>query len=81
MYFYMLSSFRYEMAKMPMFATTVETTSKDGKQRSALTKLSSGGNLVAGAVARTSVGFVLNPITVIKARYEVSHGGRRRKGG
>ncbi|RSH87593.1 uncharacterized protein EHS24_000105 [Apiotrichum porosum] len=70
MYFYMLSSFRYEMAKMPMFATTVETTSKDGKQRSALTKLSSGGNLVAGAVARTSVGFVLNPITVIKARYE-----------
>lgn len=34
-------------------------------------KLSVPGNLIAGAIARTSVGFVLNPITVLKARYEV----------
>ena len=39
---------------------------------STLPKLSSQGNIVAGAVARTSVGFVLNPITVVKSRYEVS---------
>lgn len=37
----------------------------------ALVKISSQGNLVAGAIARTSVGFMLNPITVLKARYEV----------
>ncbi|KAI5449346.1 hypothetical protein NCC49_004797 [Naganishia albida] len=37
---------------------------------SALPKLNSQGNLVAGAVARTSVGFVLNPFTVLKSRYE-----------
>lgn len=72
MYFYMLSVFRFEMAKMPTFATTVTTTSANGKERTALAKLSPAGNLVAGAVARTSVGFFLNPITVIKARYEVS---------
>ncbi len=39
---------------------------------SALVKLSSEGNLIAGALGRTSVGFLLNPITVLKVRYEVS---------
>lgn len=40
---------------------------------SALPRLSSQGNLAAGAIARTAVGFVLNPFTVIKSRYEVSN--------
>jgi hypothetical protein len=35
-------------------------------------RLNSQGNLIAGAIARTWVGFLLNPVTVIKARYEVS---------
>ncbi|WOO77922.1 Mitochondrial glycine transporter [Vanrija pseudolonga] len=67
-YFYMLSSIRYELGRVPFFKTVVEST--DGKKRSALSKLSATGNLVAGAVARTSVGFVLNPVTIIKARFE-----------
>ncbi|BEJ14018.1 hypothetical protein CspHIS471_0311920 [Cutaneotrichosporon sp. HIS471] len=67
LYFYMLSAIRHELALVPFFART--TASNEGK-RSALAQLSSSGNLVAGAVARTSVGFVLNPITVIKARFE-----------
>ncbi|KAJ9116505.1 hypothetical protein QFC24_006738 [Naganishia onofrii] len=41
------------------------------RMTSALPKLNLQGNLVAGAVARTSVGFVLNPFTVLKSRYEV----------
>ena len=38
---------------------------------STLPKLTSQGNLVAGAVTRVSVGFMLNPFSVLKARYEV----------
>lgn len=63
----MLSSFRSELAQIPYFARTVA-----GAERSRLSQLSPGGNLLAGAVARTSVGFVLNPITILKARFEVS---------
>lgn len=53
------------------------STSQPGPSRSvysntALVKLSPSGNLVAGAIGRTAVGLFLNPITVIKARYEVS---------
>jgi solute carrier family 25 protein 38 len=47
------------------------SSSKSRTSHTALVKLSSQGNLLAGAIARTSVGFVLNPITVVKARYEV----------
>jgi solute carrier family 25 protein 38 len=69
LYFYMLSAIRHELTLIPYFARASATG--EGR-RSALAQLSSTGNLVAGAVARTSVGFVLNPITVIKARFEVS---------
>ncbi|RSH82282.1 hypothetical protein EHS25_005992 [Saitozyma podzolica] len=48
------------------------SSSKSRTSHTALVKLSSQGNLLAGAIARTSVGFVLNPITVVKARYESS---------
>ncbi|KAI9637615.1 mitochondrial carrier domain-containing protein [Dioszegia hungarica] len=36
----------------------------------ALVKLSPQGNLIAGAIGRTGVGFILNPVTVLKARFE-----------
>ncbi|CAD6924151.1 unnamed protein product [Tilletia controversa] len=39
---------------------------------STLPKLGTPGNLVSGAVARVTVGFILCPVTVIKTRYEVS---------
>ncbi|KAK0525270.1 hypothetical protein OC834_005234 [Tilletia horrida] len=40
---------------------------------STLPKLGTAGNLVSGAVARVTVGFILCPVTVIKTRYESSY--------
>lgn len=68
-YFYALSTIRTELSLIPYFQNQSDPSSSS---QSALVRLSSQGNLVAGAIARTSVGFVLNPITVLKARYEVS---------
>lgn len=81
-YFYTLSAIRNRLSAVPYFSITVPVSGskisspsgqvkKEAGSRSAIVKLSSGGNLLAGAVGRTSVGFVLSPITVIKARFEV----------
>ena len=40
---------------------------------STLARLSPMGNLLTGAVARVGIGFILNPITIVKARFESSH--------
>ncbi|ODN83624.1 hypothetical protein L202_01726 [Cryptococcus amylolentus CBS 6039] len=82
-YFYSLSHIRNRLSHIPYFAITVPAApignsksplgvKTEGGSRSAIVKLSSGGNLLAGAVGRTSVGFVLSPITVVKARFESS---------
>ena len=57
------------MATAPYFASM--RTSQAGSHGSTLPKLSSQGNLIAGAVTRVSVGLMLNPFSVLKARYEV----------
>lgn len=69
MYFTGLTQLRAAMATSPYFASLQkgERTSHG----STLPKLTSQGNLMSGAVARVAVGFVLNPFTVMKARYEV----------
>jgi solute carrier family 25 protein 38 len=41
------------------------------KNVSVLPSLNSQGNLIAGATTRLAVGFVLNPFSVLKARFEV----------
>lgn len=41
--------------------------------KSTLARLTVTGNLLSGAVARVAVGFILSPITVVKARFESSH--------
>ncbi|KIR67910.1 solute carrier family 25, member 38 [Cryptococcus bacillisporus CA1873] len=80
-YFYTLSAIRNRLSAVPYFSITVPVSGskisspsgqvkREAGSRSAIVKLSSGGNLLAGAVGRTSVGFVLSPITVIKARFE-----------
>ncbi|WWC63488.1 uncharacterized protein I303_106091 [Kwoniella dejecticola CBS 10117] len=83
-YFYSLSSIRHRLSSIPYFAVTIpappnsenltnspaSSSTTRSASRSAIIKLSSGGNLMAGAIARTSVGFILSPITVIKARFE-----------
>lgn len=66
----MLSSIRNELSRVPAFQRAVQPADSSASSRTALAALSPTGNLLAGAVARTSVGFVLNPITILKARFE-----------
>ncbi|CAD6568482.1 MAG: hypothetical protein TREMPRED_004554, partial [Tremellales sp. Tagirdzhanova-0007] len=87
LYFYTLSSLRTRLSQTPYFAMPFQpltspsssspSSSSSGSappsRTSTLVRLSSTGNLIAGAIARTSVGFMLNPITVLKARYESSY--------
>jgi len=67
MYMTGLTQLRTVMAKSPYFAVVY---SSDTRNASVLPKLSSQGNLLAGATMRVAVGFMLNPISVLKARYE-----------
>ncbi|KAJ7229090.1 solute carrier family 25 member 38 [Mycena pura] len=67
MYMTGLTQLRTVMAKSPYFAVV---NSSDTRNASVLPKLSSQGNLLAGATMRVAVGFMLNPISVLKARYE-----------
>lgn len=69
LYMTSLTQLRTVMAKSPYFATVRPDV--DGKHSSVLPKLTFQGNLIAGATARVSVGFLLNPMSVLKARYEV----------
>ncbi|KAH7924839.1 solute carrier family 25 member 38 [Leucogyrophana mollusca] len=66
-----LTQLRAVMATSPYF-TAVQQRQSLGVSNapSVLPKLSSEGNLLAGATARVGVGFFLNPFTVLKARFE-----------
>ncbi|CAE6517940.1 unnamed protein product [Rhizoctonia solani] len=66
-YFYALQSVRARLVKIPSLAATSPTVSEKG---SALPKLTSGANLVAGGCTRVAVGFLLSPLAVLKARFE-----------
>ncbi|PSR72907.1 hypothetical protein PHLCEN_2v11210 [Hermanssonia centrifuga] len=57
------------MATSPYFASVRAQSSNN--HGSTLPKLTSQGNLLAGATARVTVGLILNPFSVLKARYEV----------
>lgn len=75
MYMTGLTQIRTFMASSPYFASVQKhppgSSSPAHSHASVLPSLTSGGNLMAGAVTRVSVGFVLNPFSVLKARYEV----------
>ncbi|THH13108.1 hypothetical protein EW146_g7077 [Bondarzewia mesenterica] len=66
-----LNQVRSLMATSPYFAP-VRDSNHSGihKHASVLPALTNQGNLLAGAATRVSVGFVLNPFSVLKARYE-----------
>jgi solute carrier family 25, member 38 len=68
LYMTSLTQLRTTMTVLPMFRSSQSPSSSTV---SALPTLSPTGNLLAGAAARVAVGFVLNPISVLKARYEV----------
>ena len=66
-----LTQLRTLMAKSPYFA---RVQSPSATSTSVLPALTNQGNLIAGATARVAVGFLLNPFSVLKARFEVSAG-------
>ncbi|KAF7301236.1 Mitochondrial glycine transporter [Mycena indigotica] len=62
-----LTQLRTVMANSAYFSVSGRS---ETQSTSVLPKLSSQGNLIAGATARVAVGFLLNPFSVLKARYE-----------
>ncbi|KAJ3529404.1 hypothetical protein NM688_g7857 [Phlebia brevispora] len=68
LYFTGLNQLRTAMATSPYFA--VVHSQVENHHGSTLPKLSSQGNLLAGGTTRVTVGFILNPFSVLKARYE-----------
>lgn len=67
-----LTQLRTLMAKSPFFEPVRNNSSRDNsKNSSVLPSLTSQGNLLAGATTRVGVGFLLNPFSVLKARFEV----------
>jgi len=66
LYLYTLQTVRGTMATIPHFAAAPPSASSG----STLPRLSNPANLAAGSISRVAVGFALNPITVVKARYE-----------
>lgn len=77
LYFAGLNAIRSSAAKVPILAassssSSASSSSSNGSGSSGLVKLSNTGNMLAGAVARASAGFVLMPLTIIKVRYESS---------
>ncbi|KZP14097.1 mitochondrial carrier [Athelia psychrophila] len=68
LYMTSLTQLRTVMSGSPYFATA--RTDVDGKHASVLPKLTVQGNLISGATARVAVGFLLNPMSVLKARFE-----------
>ena len=71
LYMTSLTQVRTLMAKTAFFVSS-HSPPNSPKSGSILPKLSVHGNLLAGAVTRVSVGFILNPFSVLKARFEVS---------
>lgn len=68
MYFAGMNQVRTMLARTPYFSVTGTERTSSG---SVLPKLNKQGNLIAGACTRVAVGALLNPFTVLKARYEV----------
>jgi len=83
MYFYSVSEIRAILATSaipylslsPTISNTasLRSSSINSSKSSTLARLTVLGNLVSGAVARVSVGFILSPVTIVKARFESSH--------
>jgi len=70
LYMTSLTQLRTKMATSPYFALVRKPANGTANNSSVLPSLTSSGNLLAGATTRVTVGFVLNPFSVLKARYE-----------
>ena len=74
-YFYTIHELRWLVAawQVPGLSVHGATHAAQSQGSSTLARLSTTGNLATGAVARVAIGFVLNPITIVKARFESSN--------
>ena len=76
-YFYTVNELRWFVAswQVPWLSLHVGQLREReaGAHASPLARLSTAGNLVTGAVARVGIGLLLNPVTIVKARFESSH--------
>lgn len=80
MYFYSVSEVRGVLARsqIPLLSLVERENADDGgKLRGSaggtLARLTVVGNLASGAMARVVVGFILSPVTIVKARFESNH--------
>ena len=71
MYMTTLTHVRAALARTSVFVAAPANASPSRSNNSVLPKLSHTGNLFAGAASRVTIGFVLNPFSVLKARFEV----------
>lgn len=72
-YFYTLNELRWLVATWQIPVLSSRPGPARTQDSSTMARLSSTGNILTGAVARVSIGLVLNPISIVKARYESSH--------
>lgn len=68
----MLNKMRTYAASLPQIPGVAEAQQRTNSS-SSLPKLSNLANLASGALARVSAGFIMNPVTVLKVRYESSY--------
>jgi hypothetical protein len=72
LYYTSLQQVRYIFAAAFPWAVAKRKQSQSANGKvSTLPVLSHGGNMAAGALTRTAIGLVLNPLTIVKARFEV----------
>lgn len=64
---------RQYAARLPSVPVVSGEVKPTRSSSSALPKLGNVANLTTGALARVAAGFVVNPITVLKVRYESTH--------
>ncbi|KAG0143893.1 hypothetical protein CROQUDRAFT_660693 [Cronartium quercuum f. sp. fusiforme G11] len=72
LYFFSLAELRKFMTTIPIFSQIHRHPKSPSNNVTILPRLSPTGDLAAGMIARTAVGFLLMPITVVKTRFESS---------
>ncbi|KAK5134113.1 hypothetical protein LTR08_006888 [Meristemomyces frigidus] len=73
LYFGMLNKMRQYAASLPQVPMASGQVKPLRGSSSSLPKLGNVANLTTGAMARVAAGFVVNPVTVLKVRYESTH--------
>ncbi|KAK4560451.1 hypothetical protein LTR86_005647 [Recurvomyces mirabilis] len=73
LYFGMLNQMRQYAAQLPAVPVVAGELQPVKASSSSLPKLGNVANLTTGALARVAAGLIVNPITVLKVRYESTH--------